>query len=290
MQKRSSHPGESIYRGEVSLVTVDDDFPVMAYDFTQEDKTINELHRHEVMEIGLCHEGSGIFVIEDKCFDFQAGDIVVINSSEYHLAQSHRGTNSAWTFLHFKTDAFNEPIALDEIMSLSGPSFCNRILAKENSAIRHCVEVIIKDLADKPKHWQACVRASIQQLLALICRLDNKNTAQTHSLKDLSCVVPAIALMSTHYHECISNADLADACHLSEAHFRRQFKSLTGQTPHHYLNQMRIQIALGLLQNSDKSILSISIECGFSTLSTFNRQFKEQMACSPRDYRKVNVR
>ena len=262
----------------------------MAYDFIQKDKTINELHRHDVMEIGICHAGSGIFVIEDKCFDFQRGDIVVINNSEYHLAQSHRGTTSSWTFLHFQTDAFHKSIPLAEILNLSGPTFCNRILAKDNAAIRHCVTVIINDLAEQPKHWQSCVQASIQQLLALICRLPNKNTKKASTVKDLSCIVPAIALMSTNYHEPISNAELAATCHLSEAHFRRQFKTLTGQTPHHYLNQMRIQMAIGLLQNSDKSILSIALECGFSTLSTFNRQFKEQMACSPRDYRKQNVR
>ena len=101
-------------------------------------------------------------------------------------------------------------------------------------------------------------------------------------------IAPAIGLMSTAYSEDIHNQQLADACNMSEAHFRRQFKHCTGHSPHQYLNSIRIHMACGLLKQDDYSILQIALECGFPTLSTFNRQFIHQMKMTPREHRQRN--
>ncbi len=289
MQKRSSHPGSRAGskppKGGVDAIDTDENFPIMAYDFVQKDEKINALHQHNVMEVGLCHRGSGIFIIEDKCFDFKQGDIVVINSSEFHLAQSHRNTTSDWTFIHFHTEHFLGDVPLQAIEDLSGPDFHNRFHSGDYPRLRHAVDIIIAELKEKQKNWQTLVHASLQQLLVLLSRLPSGDQSTPHNL-DMTSIAPAIGLISTKYAEQINNQDLADVCEMSEIHFRRQFKHSTGQTPHQYLNNFRIRMACGLLEQEELSIIEVALECGFPTLSTFNRQFKQQMGKSPRDFRK----
>lgn len=259
----------------------------MTYSFEQHDQQINELHYHPVMEIGVCHAGSGIFVVEDKCFAFRQDDIFIINSSEYHLAQSHRGTSSQWTFLHFDVPAFIGELPLQRILDLNGPQFRNQFSSSEQLHLRHTIDVIIDELHDQATDWQALVRSSLQQLLILLSRLPLESGS--HTQHNMQPIAPAISLMSNSYADDLSNEQLAAACYMSEVHFRRQFKRCTGQTPHHYLNKIRIHMACSLLAQSDLSVLQIAIECGYSTLSTFNRQFKQQTGVTPREQRNKSV-
>jgi AraC-like DNA-binding protein len=52
-----------------------------------------------------------------------------------------------------------------------------------------------------------------------------------------------------------------------------------------YINILRVNEACSLLQQSDKSIIEIAEESGFSSLRTFNRAFLRHVGISPREYR-----
>ena len=73
---------------------------------------------------------------------------------------------------------------------------------------------------------------------------------------------------------------------VSDAHFIiASFVSLTGLSPHDFVNQLRIQSAMDLLRTSEYSIIEIAERSGFQSLSSFNKQFRAYAGCSPRDYR-----
>lgn len=82
-----------------------------------------------------------------------------------------------------------------------------------------------------------------------------------------------------------ARSDLAQELGISESvlskiingHFQRSFPQL--------LNEKRIDEARHFLEDTDISVKHIAEECGFSSLSTFNRVFKEVMDCSPTSYR-----
>ena len=44
-----------------------------------------------------------------------------------------------------------------------------------------------------------------------------------------------------------------------------------------------------LLTNTKDSILSIAIQCGFTTLSSFNRTFRMVKGMTPREYRQALI-
>ena len=80
--------------------------------------------------------------------------------------------------------------------------------------------------------------------------------------------------------------NLAKSCHISETHFRRLFTSYMKVSPLEYINTVRIQTACDLLQKTDAPVADIAHKCGFTTNSTFNRNFKQLMGVTPIEWRK----
>jgi AraC-like DNA-binding protein len=81
---------------------------------------------------------------------------------------------------------------------------------------------------------------------------------------------------------------VADLIYLTESNFCKFFKKATGKTYSDYLNELRINEACRLLVQTEKSINQISFECGFETLSYFNRVFLSKKEITPSLFRKNN--
>ena len=78
---------------------------------------------------------------------------------------------------------------------------------------------------------------------------------------------------------------LARIAYVSEAHFIRTFRSTFGETPHRYLQRRRVERAMFLLRETERSITDICLDVGFTSLGTFSRTFRDIVGLSPTDYR-----
>jgi AraC-like DNA-binding protein len=72
---------------------------------------------------------------------------------------------------------------------------------------------------------------------------------------------------------------------VSEAHFIRVFRATFGETPHRYLQRRRVERAMALLRQTDRSVTEICFDVGFVSLGTFSRTFSEIVGESPTAYR-----
>jgi AraC-like DNA-binding protein len=86
-------------------------------------------------------------------------------------------------------------------------------------------------------------------------------------------ISPALNYIRNNYMLDFSIDDLANLCHMSTTHFRRVFNSIMRVNPLEYVNQIRIMNAAVLLRTTEMSVLSISEEVGFQSVSSFNRHF-----------------
>ncbi|MDR2972264.1 MAG: helix-turn-helix domain-containing protein [Bacteroidales bacterium] len=66
-------------------------------------------------------------------------------------------------------------------------------------------------------------------------------------------------------------------------------KAVTGKTPMEFINYLRLDEAKRLLDDSNLTIESIAVECGFNTARTLYRQFRERYRITPAEYRKFSV-
>ncbi len=96
----------------------------------------------------------------------------------------------------------------------------------------------------------------------------------------------AITHMQEHLHEEISRDDVAGVACLSPSHFSRVIKQHFGQSFTELLNRMRVEKARELLVRTDKSLIQVCLECGFSEQSYFTKVFQRYVGRPPGEYRK----
>lgn len=86
----------------------------------------------------------------------------------------------------------------------------------------------------------------------------------------------------------VAVADLAIEARLSTFHFSRAFKHATGQSPHRYLTERRIERAKSLLQYGDLPICRIALESGFTSQQHFTGMFRRFTGVPPAAYRRLH--
>jgi transcriptional regulator GlxA family with amidase domain len=91
--------------------------------------------------------------------------------------------------------------------------------------------------------------------------------------------------MDRTYAQPLDVPTLARIAHVSEAHFIRTFRATFGETPHRYLQRRRVERAMHLLRETDRSVTEICFDVGFASLGTFSRTFRDILGESPTAYR-----
>jgi len=90
-----------------------------------------------------------------------------------------------------------------------------------------------------------------------------------------------------HQAESLSLDQMAKALNVSTFYFCKMFKKATGLTFTDYLSRTRIERAKNLLINPNARVSEVAYDCGFVSLTHFNRIFKRIVGKSPTDYRRT---
>lgn len=119
--------------------------------------------------------------------------------------------------------------------------------------------------------------ANARRIRALEARLEREEIRRArdyieHHYRDRRLDLPAIA----------------EAAGLSPSYFSHLFRQETGTTLSHFVQSRRLAEAKRLLTASDRPITDVCYASGFSTLTHFNRVFRQFEHQSPRDYRRAN--
>jgi AraC family transcriptional regulator len=94
--------------------------------------------------------------------------------------------------------------------------------------------------------------------------------------------------MNAEFHMDLSLSELAATSGFSRAHFLRMFRATTGKTPHHYLQDIRLEHARQQLQSNAASITEIALACGFCSHSHLTRLFRERFGTTPNTFRRAH--
>lgn len=95
--------------------------------------------------------------------------------------------------------------------------------------------------------------------------------------------------MDRSYAEPLDIPALAKIAQTSESHFIRTFRATFGETPHRYLQRRRVERAMFLLREGDRSVTEICFAVGFTSLGTFSRTFRDIVGESPSGYRRTTT-
>ena len=93
-------------------------------------------------------------------------------------------------------------------------------------------------------------------------------------------------MLAARFDGNLSVGEVADACQLSRSHFTRAFRESTGQTPHQWLIERRLERAYALLRDTDLPLAEVAVSCGFCDQSHFTRVFARATGVTPGVWRR----
>ena len=247
------------------------------------------MHFHNLYEIGYCKDGNGALVLDKTTYEYQPDMVSLIPHNYPHTTISKAGEGpSFWEYLFFDPmTVIAELYPKDEIYQREILQKISRqahfLTAAEHPVLSTQVKFILDEMREKKPHYKEVVKGMLMIFLVELIRLSNESGEISDSCRKVNNtqIVPALEYVRMEYAKPIKIAELAELCHMSETHFRRIFEACMNMSPMDYINLTRVQIACELMKNSSESMDEIAKRVGFSTTSTFNRNFKKFLNTSP---------
>lgn len=256
-------------------------------------------HWHYNLEISCIFSGEGEYLVEDRLYEVNEGDIFLFNSEENHGL----GVNS-------HGELHNIVIALDPrfIWSLESslfdirylkmfyersPGVGNRLEHHSPSAviIGALFRDIIQEMRMKPPEYALMIKTKLLTILVELLRhlgpmLQNREEEQSRK-QGLGLINAVIQYMDKHLDQEIRMDNFARLCHMNTSYFSTFFKKYMGLAPKEFMMRRRIQRAVEYLRTSDKTVLDIAGLCGFNNTSAFNKAFKNITGKTPSEFRSM---
>ncbi len=124
---------------------------------------------------------------------------------------------------------------------------------------------------------------SLTHLMGVILRHKEEHGYGAPSVREQ--IARSVEFMKGHLSEPLKVATLAALVNLSRSHYTTLFRRVTGYAPISYLNHLRMQHAVQLLNSTDLPIKQISDQLGFSDQFYFSRAFSRMHNHSPTEHR-----
>lgn len=98
-----------------------------------------------------------------------------------------------------------------------------------------------------------------------------------------------IAYIQSRLDKPILLKSLAQLVSLSVSHFCRAFRESTGQSPHTYITEMRVNRAKEMMLGTRKPLSQIALACGFADQAHLSRLFRRRVGQTPHAWRRLNA-
>jgi AraC family transcriptional regulator len=107
------------------------------------------------------------------------------------------------------------------------------------------------------------------------------------SQPDRKYVHHAIDFINTHLHSSLRLATIAQACNISVSHLSAVFNQIVGMSVHQFVMYQRIEKAKILLKTSQKPLIEIAFELGFSSQAHLTTSFRKAYGVTPSKFRQA---
>lgn len=269
--------------GKVKLAPIRNDF--------------NIIHWHTQFQLNYVESGSiEVFSLNGNT-SVHEGEIYIVPPEEVH---GIRVTTQAttWTDLvfspelvtvpegHFFHNAFIKPLR-------EGTLRFPRLLSPGDPHYSQVLEPMLKILntsKNSPDYKSQVFLQAIALCLALLpmCSIaDPSDPNPLTGVRGNDAVKICTSFIGRNYYRQITLQELADLVHLHPNYLCRLFKEYSGQTIFEYLTSIRVSYASQFIRRYDKPLRQIAEECGFNSMSYFNKKFKEHHGLTPYAYSKL---
>lgn len=253
------------------------------------------LHIHPEYELILLEKGGGMIFVGDMTAPLQEGMFMLLGPSLPHFwlssAEYYQPENkliSRCSYCQFMPDIFPkdwehmpEFYLIHKLLLQSERGVLFNGKKKEDITKR------FRDLRGQDSFQRLTGLYCILQELALLegnqCMSSIAYKASTQY--SIDPIVQKVELyLNANYNTDICLTQIADAANMNPTALCRHYKKQTGKTIFERLTELRISYASKLLLNKTAIISNVAYDCGYTSRSHFNEQFKKLMGQTPREY------
>lgn len=255
-------------------------------------------HSHTEYQLFTVLQGSGTRFVGDNISPFEAGEVVLTGPNLPHLWRSdesyfakNEAQATAGIVVYFHEEIFGE-------------TFWDR---KEAQKIRHLLRLSRRGILIRGRFAERIIELKKSMLLAEGFRLVLVLMEILHLLSEAKELEPIASIgyeptlrpkdteklnrvqsyIFEHFKSGLNLKEAANIANMSPSAFSRYFKQRTHKKFSDFVSEVRIGHACKLLLQDQWTIATVAYECGFNTLSNFNKQFKSIAGKSPREYRQA---
>ena len=255
------------------------------------------LHWHDEVEIYYFRSGTALFTICNQKIVALPGDILIANSKYPHCAEQYRNSEA-----DFFSVLFNPSLLVNQALDPginqkireieNGHSIVPHLIRRDTELNRKLTPYLLELIENQFRSYTdfqmgviGCLFLIFQILIRYAVEADRN--ADEYRM-DFSKVKPAIDAVINHYEQKISITTAAEKCCLSESHFMKIFKKITGKSFNEFLIEHRLNMASQMLKDTDDRLIDIANSSGFYNQSYFTRMFIRYYAMTPSEYRKFH--
>lgn len=253
------------------------------------------LHSHAFYEILLIRSGNIQYLLADKRFQVQAGDILLIPPGVSHqplftkpLKESYE-RYVIWINADFWHSLCQDYPDLDFAFRQCEKrgSFLLRSTRATWSPLFSTAAGILKESKEKKLNWMFCGRFSVVLLMAHISRTYYYQDIRIPDTEASNRIDDLIQYIDEHLKEKITLERTARHFLVSQSTISHCFKETMHESFHHCVIQRRLIAAKnGIL--SGIPLQEIWEQCGFPDYSAFYRSFKKEYGISPREFKQLH--
>ena len=253
------------------------------------------IHCHDIMELNFVENAAGARrVVGDSSEVIGDCDLVLITSSDLeHVWEQHECKSddihevTVQFYIHFEDE--HTPFRTNPYKSIYRMMMrAKRGLAFRMSAIMTIYPRLVK-LASIDDNF--LMAHELMYILHELSKFDDayELASSTFAKVEVSSesrrVLKVKDFINTHINDELRLEQLANMVGMTPTAFSRFFKLRTGKTLSEYIVDIRLGQAARLLVDTADSVSEICWNCGFNTLSNFNRLFRKRKGCSPTEFR-----
>lgn len=256
--------------------------------------TYRSLHLHNEIELTLCLEGEGVYHTPQAEYPLYPGSLTLLNSYE---PQDIVGKNGPVTLLILQ---FSSYFLEDYYPSLATTRWLEgdlrKVMPKDRAdkAARLLLDAGIEYLTRSEYFELSCVSkiSELIKLLLIFAPKESLTSGEQYKMqKQIRRMLNLSEYVAKNFQNPIRLADLAKEEGVTETHLSHFFREHFGLGFQEYLNVVRLEHAVRLLDVPAKTLTDISAEAGFSELKYMTRMFERQFGMKPAEFREqVNRR
>ena len=220
--------------------------------------------------------------------DWQKHDLIFVGSNIPHLNFDYGIKDDYEKYvIQIRSDFMDQSISSSPemmgVVQLFQESTCGVIFSEP---IKYLLSQRIKKLHTLPTFQQFIEVLEIFHILAQDDNrilLHDRPFKNQYSEKEQEKLKAVYKYIDENYHRKISIAEVALICGLTREAFCRYFKKMTKLTFTQFLNHYRVNIAKRLFLQG-KNVTETCFDCGFESLSYFNRVFKKVTGENPMSF------